>query len=210
MSSAGGGGGYNLVALHTTKTVSCTLSIIGASFILQHILRSPKRRQRVLTRLILVMSCMDLIFAVTFVLGSVVIPTQAVLPFPTPLAKGNWATCEAAGFMGGGSSHASILYNASLALFYLLTIRYGWSEYKLKHAHASLVEPCLHAVPLIIGWGIVIPGLPLNPFNPFPSGCGTYQRSTESRESSPFFFVKWMTYLALYVCCCFSYDMDLF
>jgi heme A synthase len=166
---------YNLVALHTTKTVSCTLSIIGATFIIQHVLRSKKRRQRVLTRLILVMSVMDFIFALTFALGAMVIPTDAAdeLPFPTPMARGTWATCEAAGFLVAGSSHASILYNASLSLFYLLTIRYGWSEWKLKNHANAVVEPCLHAIPLIIGWGIAIPGLPLNLYNPFPSGCGT-------------------------------------
>jgi hypothetical protein len=76
--------------------------------------------------------------------------------------------------VGVGSSYSSIVYHASLALFYLLTIKYGWSEWKLKHSHYKLVEPGLHAIPLILGWGVAIPGLPLNLYNPFPSGCGTY------------------------------------
>jgi hypothetical protein len=60
----------------------------------------------------------------------------------------------------------------------VLTIRYGWSNEKVK----LNAEVWMHAIPLVIGWGTAIAALPLDLFNPiawtcwlgtYPIGCGT-------------------------------------
>lgn len=83
-------------------------------------------------------------------------------------AVGTVGTCTAAGFFGQGASIASPLYNGSLALFYLLTIRYGWKD---ESSQFSRIEPLMHGIPLVFGWGTAIAGLPLKLYNPIGWTC---------------------------------------
>ena len=82
-------------------------------------------------------------------------------------ARGTIQTCTAAGFFGQGSSIASPLYNGSLALFYLLTVKYGWRDDPSGAAtmedgevdSPNLNHGCI--LSLVFGWGTAIAGLPL-------------------------------------------------
>ena len=153
------------LALEVTSIVVSFFSMAGSLYILQHILRDPQRRKATLTQIILGMSAMDFLYALVSSASTTIAPEEAVGD-KSPLARGTWATCEAFGFLGHGSSLSSAIYNASLTLHYLLTIRYGWSEQRLK----KLLIP-MHLVPLLIGWGMAIPGVPLDLYNPSPRGC---------------------------------------
>jgi hypothetical protein len=57
------------------------------------------------------------------------------------------------------------MYNAMLALYYLLTINYGWNEETLKR-----IEPYLHAIVLVFAFGTGILMIPLNVYNNVGAG----------------------------------------
>ena len=83
-------------------------------------------------------------------------------------------TCTAAGFFGQGASIASALYNGSLALFYLLTVKYSWKDDAFGAyggGKFSKVEPAMHVIPLVFGWATAIAGLPLLLYNPIGWTC---------------------------------------
>ena len=153
-----------LMGLPIARTLSSIPSVMGSFFIVQHVLRDPRRRHRTLTRILLGMAANDLLFSSVSVLSSSVVPRE-MRPW-VPFASGSWATCEATGFLTNGAAVSSAIYNASLTFYYLVTIRYGWTESRVRK-----VEPCLHFVPMLIGWGTAIPGLPLELYNPTPGRC---------------------------------------
>ncbi|KAL7480216.1 hypothetical protein ACHAW6_005909, partial [Cyclotella cf. meneghiniana] len=71
-------------------------------------------------------------------------------------AKGDEQTCTAQGFFIQIGTIACLL-NVSLALYYLLTIKYGWTEERFKRKH---VEGFLFAPPIVIGLVFAFVGLP--------------------------------------------------
>ena len=141
-------------------------SIIGSLYIVQHVLRSSKRRQRTYHRLLAVMSIMDFIYAIK-AFGST---------WPNPagtgyLTMGNTETCEAAAVLGHGGSLSSAMYNGSLTLYYLLTIAFSWRLDQIKR-----IEPLLHGLPLAIGWFTAFATIPMELMNPIGWTCwiGSY------------------------------------
>jgi len=136
--------------------------MFGSVFIIQSVLRNNHRSKRVYHRLLLLMSSMDLIFSIKEFMSTWIIPKETGVWG----AKGTTATCTATGFFGQGSGLTSILYNGMLTLFFLLTIRFGWTETRVQR-----IEPILHAVPLAIGWATAIAGLPLDLYNPIGINC---------------------------------------
>jgi len=79
----------------------------------------------------------------------------------------SYATCAAIGFFTQGGRLASVLYNSTLTLYYILLIRCGWKESRIKKA----AEPYLHIVPLLLGWTTAIVGVATRSFNITPTGC---------------------------------------
>lgn len=62
-------------------------------------------------------------------------------------------------------------------MYFLVTISFSWKEHKVRER----IEFLLHAIPLAIGWGTAIVGIPLDLYNPigwtcwigtYPPGCG--------------------------------------
>ncbi|KAL7477448.1 hypothetical protein ACHAW6_003255 [Cyclotella cf. meneghiniana] len=86
----------------------------------------------------------------------------ALTTLPTPEAdemygaRGNKQSCTAQGFFIQIGTIACFL-NVSLALYYLLTIKYGWSEGKLKRNHAAYF---LFIPPIAIGLVYAFVGIP--------------------------------------------------
>ena len=139
-------------------------SIVGSIFIVQHVLRSPKRRQGVYHRILLLMSVHDFIYSVKAFMSTWPMPKDTPFVYG---ASGNTATCTAAGFWGQGGALTSICYNGSLTLYFLLVVRYGWKEEYIKRK----VEVWLHLIPIAIGWSTAIAGLPLLLYNAFGWTC---------------------------------------
>ena len=164
------------LALAIVRSVFSIPSLIGSAYIMQHVLRSAKRREQGFTRIMLGMASMDFLFSMYAFSNRMPAPEST----GQPLALGNVTTCTVFGFLGQGSRCASVLYNASLTLYYLLTIRYSWTEGQWK----KYVELWAHLVPLVIGWGTAIAGIPLTLYNPAGATCSIqgYPRLCDSNS----------------------------
>lgn len=102
-------------------------------------------------------------------------------------ATGNQKTCDAQGFVVQFSS-AGILYMCSLQFQYLLVIKYGWGERRIRN-----VEKWFHAVPILFGAGTAIAALVLEQYNaanwdcwiaPSPPNCtSSYEVNKGSSDS---------------------------
>ena len=90
------------------------ISILSSTYIIQHVLKSRKRRSEVFHRLLLGLSLCDLFASTSFFMGTWPIPigTKGVY-----LASGNKATCDAQGFFQQFFGVAPPLYNGSLAVY---------------------------------------------------------------------------------------------
>jgi uncharacterized membrane protein len=89
-------------------------------------------------------------------------------------AVGSEATCTMQGFFIQVGI-ASSFYNVSLAIYYFLVIRKGWTEKEIR-----MLEPFMHSIPLLWGISTALIGIPLKLFNDanlwcwiasFPKGC---------------------------------------
>ena len=77
-------------------------------------------------------------------------------------ASGNITTCDVAGFFNHAGNLIVPLYNASLATFYLLLLKYNWTDTQIRNK----AEIYLHLVPLVVGWGIPVVCLVLGMYGP--------------------------------------------
>lgn len=92
------------------------------------------------------------------------------------LAAGNSMTCDIVGTLDQATSLATPCFSGSLAIYYLLIIRFGWREQKVRRSAESM----LLGVPILAGSSTAIAGLVLELYNPanwvcwiapFPPGC---------------------------------------
>lgn len=140
------------------------------------VLRDRKKMGLVYHRLLLVMSICDVILSSLLFLSSWPIPSGTPNVYG---AIGNTATCSAQGFFIQIAA-VSQLYNAYLAIYFLLIIRYSWSETQIKK-----LEPYVHGFSFLFAFGTASAGLALKLFNsantwcwiaPFPVGCNDGRR----------------------------------
>ena len=116
------------------------LSMLGSVYIIKYVLKSTNRRSTVYHRILLGLSVSDFLNSSAIFVGSWTIPKGTPGVY---LANGTTTTCTIQGFfiqMGVGTP----LYNASLALYYVLVVLYGWKEHELK-----TIEPALHLFPTL-------------------------------------------------------------
>lgn len=121
--------------------VTSTLSIVGSSSIIYMILADwTLKLTRPYHRFMLLMSIFDVLSSIAIAISVLAIPREEEFYG----AKGNQATCDAQGFLMV-LGMAVPLYNASLNIYYVLTIRYNVSFQQF-----SKFEPILHAVSILI------------------------------------------------------------
>eukprot|EP00804_Cyclotella_cryptica_P010052 CCRYP_020493-RB/>CCRYP_020493-RB protein AED:0.05 eAED:0.05 QI:45/1/1/1/0.75/0.8/5/445/885 len=153
------GTGYAGANTHTKQVVlvwlprvAAIFSMVGSLFIIYDTLRTPQKRNKLRSQLLSSLSFFD-------ILGSV---AYALTTLPTPQsdhlfgAQGNEQSCTAQGFFIQVGTIACFL-NVSLAVYYLLTIKYGWTEERLKKKH---VLGFLFAPPIVIGLVFAFVGIP--------------------------------------------------
>ena len=116
------------------------------------------------------------------VIGPAMVPQQLMGVdmgmYSIPGAGGNQWTCDLQGFVAYATGVSSGLYNVSLALCYLLMIRYQYSDDALR-----MLEPNFLYLPPFISLILAIPGLPFGIYNfsgtftcflrASPVGCST-------------------------------------
>mmetsp|Transcript_55292 Transcript_55292/g.83662 ORF Transcript_55292/g.83662 Transcript_55292/m.83662 type:complete len:464 (+) Transcript_55292:119-1510(+) len=167
------------------------ISFICSAYLVQHILRDPRKRKATYHRLVCGMSigdCFGSFFG--FVLSTWPMPKESGIWG----ASGNLQTVAAAGFFNQAGNLITPMYNGMLAIFYLLLLRYNWTDSRIKK-----IEPWLHAIPMTLGWGTAFAGLFLDLYGPanwiswiapFPSAAACQVRETCERGYN-FNFYRW-------------------
>mmetsp|Transcript_9925 Transcript_9925/g.16479 ORF Transcript_9925/g.16479 Transcript_9925/m.16479 type:complete len:409 (-) Transcript_9925:410-1636(-) len=161
LSSSSSSSSYNYsvqtILLAVVPKFPAALSILGSLFIVLDVTRSQKRRKLLSNRIMVGLSCSDILASTVYFLGTWFIPRGTTGQYgPIFLAAGNTATCNTSGFFTQ-LAICSPLYNASLCLYYLLSTKYVWSDRALNK-----LEPLLHAVPICFALGTATAGLILN------------------------------------------------
>ncbi|CAB9498701.1 expressed unknown protein [Seminavis robusta] len=139
-------------ALIWLSRVAAILSFLGASFILYDTLSDPKARTTTYHQLLVGMAIFDCVTAIAWCFATLPIPKEEAGHVEG--AMGTEATCTAQAFtiqLG----FTSVFYNASLALYYMLVIAFGWREFQLKK-----IKLYMHAVPITIGLGLALGAIP--------------------------------------------------
>lgn len=149
------------------------LSMFGSSFIIMKVIKKPRGQRNTYHRLLLGMSCCDLLASTCFFLTTWPIPSDEAVY----AASGNQATCVAQGFFSQFSL-ATAMYNASLSFFYVVRIRWQWNVKRIERQ----LEPALHTFALSIGIGTAIAGVVLNLYNNDSWECCTWMIHTISSK----------------------------
>jgi hypothetical protein len=157
------------MALALYPKFTAIASVVGSSLIIRDVIKVRKNRPDELStrhRILAGMSACDILSSSALFLTSWPVPKD--LPFGL-WNVGNKQTCSAQGFfihLGIGT----VIYNACLALYYLLVIRYGWkNEYIAKR-----VEIWMHFVAVGFALSTGVASLALNIFNPIGFGYSCF------------------------------------
>lgn len=125
-------------ALIVASKIAAFVSMIASSCVIYKILTNPSRRRVLKGRLILSMSIFDIVYSLSFFIGT--------WAFPKDLdvwgASGSDLTCKIEGF----TYHfglAALLYNIALAVYFLLAVRH-------RRLPEKKIECCFHATVLSI------------------------------------------------------------
>lgn len=171
------------------------LSLMGSTFIFQDIV-CHKHFHRVYHRLVLGLSVSDMIASIVNILSTWPIPEGTANVY---LASGTTQTCTAQGFFNELGNLATPLYNTSLCAYYVLVVRNGWVEERIRRK----VEPIMHVIPIIIASTIAILGLVFDLYNAsgwlcwianYPQGCSGDE--CERGEYSDIF--RWVHYAIIW------------
>lgn len=143
------------------------LSFTGSLFVIYDILRCGNntvakgnilKRNSIFHRIMLGLSTFDCIASFVNILSTWPTPSdQSSFIF---LASGTTETCTAQGFFNEFGNITTPLYSVALCVWYLLILKYGWSEEDCKK-----FEPYFHAIPVSVGLSMAVAGLPLKLFN---------------------------------------------
>ena len=197
-----------LKALAITPKITSSFSIICSVLIIKEVIADHRRNKgKVTLRALLGMSIIDVMASSGWFLSTWMAPVGSNAVY----AAGNTQTCTYQGFLLQIAIGAP-MYNSCLALYYLLTINYGWREERLQR-----LERWLHAFVLIFAFGTGILLIPLNVYNHIgavcwvvglPKGCenSNYQPSDVpcERGNDAWKYGFALFYVPLWVCIIFT------
>jgi hypothetical protein len=153
-----------LMAAALCPKFTAMASVVGSSLIIRDVIRIRNSKSYPLStrhRLLCGMSVCDIISSLALFLTSWPVPKETPRVFWN---VGTKETCAAQGFFMQ-LSIGTVIYNACLALYYLLVIRYGWKDEYI----AKRVEPWMHFIALAFTLCTGAAGLALDLFHPI--GC---------------------------------------
>lgn len=141
------------VALAVTPKFSSLFSLAGSSWIMLEVLSSKQKRHHPYHRLLLAMSCYDVLESIWNFLSTWPMPRsvdgdEAAAPV---WAVGTTQTCTAQGFFLT-LSVAVPIYNAFLALYYMLVINHNVRDRTLRR----VVEPAMHLAAAFWAFGTAL------------------------------------------------------
>lgn len=170
------------VAMAIGPKITAILSIFGSGYIIREaFFMDRKKRQKAFYRIMIGMSCSDILASAFLFLTTWPIPKEYVGIVYANM--GNTQVCTMQGFFLQ-LGIMTPLYNGVLASYYFMSIRLGWREEKI-----AKVEKFLHCAVLLFGLSTAVTGLRLTLFNnanawcwiaPYPANCQqSYQLSLE-------------------------------
>lgn len=154
-------------ALAIVPKVSSLLSFLSSAYVIYDVVRmycTKRKNLRLFHSIRFGMSVCDSMASAAWFFTTWPIPS-AVLPVYG--ARGTQGTCAAQGFFTQFSI-ATVFYSGFLALYHLLVIKFGWTEWRLKKARLG---PIVHAVSLTFGLGTSTVCLALGLLNPIGWDC---------------------------------------
>lgn len=153
------------IALVLVRPISSMLSLVGSAIIVSTVIRMDKTKQTPRDRILIVMSFYDILHSTASLTSTLpVVKSTGVFG-----AMGNRTTCEVQGFFIQISMFLP-MYNACLALYYMLRICYNLSDKTV----GTYVEPVFHILVSITGWTLAIFGWIRGLYNPIAAaelGC---------------------------------------
>ena len=157
--------------------VAAFLSILGSFVIIREITSDMREKKATaLSRMLLSMSIGDLMFSGAWFLTTWASPRE--LDYLRDTNYGTTGTCTAQGFFMEFGGIASLLFNASLAVFYLLIVKYSYREHQMQRLE-KWVQPGLWGAALIFA---TIP-LPLQMYNNTHLTCWLRSYPIDCHES---------------------------
>lgn len=159
------------LAVVSVQRLSAFLSLGSSLYIIWQVLcngdnPSSKKKSNVYHRLMLVMSFFDILSSAALFIGNWAMPEDIAYEF-IQHNIGNTATCDAQGFLLLLGWLGVVISNSALSLYFLMCIKYNWSNDKLKRR----LERPFHVVLLVFCLPLSIVGLVWNLYNPTVSYC---------------------------------------
>mmetsp|Transcript_50215 Transcript_50215/g.92857 ORF Transcript_50215/g.92857 Transcript_50215/m.92857 type:complete len:372 (-) Transcript_50215:456-1571(-) len=144
------------IALAVVPKISTVLSIVGSGWVTAEVLRDERKLEGIYHRLMLTMSLGDIFRSAAQFL------TTWPMPADTPGvygAAGSTATCTAQGFFFQAGL-PFILYNAYLALYFVMVLRWNWPNWRIRR-----YEPWALRITVALSACTSLAGLPLELYN---------------------------------------------
>jgi hypothetical protein len=133
------------------------LSVLGATYLGQDILKDETRRRKTINRVVLAMSSCDIIYSCFGpILGTLMVPSHESILH----SMGNQSTCNLQGMISTWFLTSSLGYQVELALTYSLIVTNGYSDERLRK-----IEPLLLLPPLVLGFMFGIIPFMLSAYN---------------------------------------------
>jgi len=166
------------------------LSILGSTMIISQVLQSRTNRGHTQQRLVCVMSIIDLTVSTAWFLTPLFV-TEEMDQFLWGI--GNMFSCSLQGFIVQFSI-SGVLYNASLSLYYLLVIKYGFQRQEMV-----IIEKYMHAFALLFGITTATTALALNLYEDANWDC--WISPTKQTFQWAFFFAPlWIAIIFVITC----------
>lgn len=114
--------------------ITGTMSFTSSIFVLQDILRDPRKRKSTYHLILCGLSCCDISSSLVFMMGTWIMQKNSQL-----YARGSLNTCAVFGFINQFANLGSVLYVATLSIYYLLILKFRWPDAKVKKVQIYLV-----------------------------------------------------------------------
>lgn len=114
--------------------ITGTISFSSSIFVLQDILRNPRKRTSTYHLILSALSCCDILSSFVFMMGTWIMEKDSQL-----FAGGTNATCAVFGFINQFANLGSVLYVATLSIYYLMILKLRWTDRKIKKVQAVLL-----------------------------------------------------------------------
>jgi len=160
-------------ALAIAPKFTAFLSIIGSLGIVVQVLCNRKHRTKTMHRIVMGMSMCDILTSVWYFAGTWAIPSGTSSSFGGnetetifwAAGDSNGVSCSFAGFFNQFAV-ATPLYNATLSVYFLLVVNYGWKDNRI-----AKIEWLFHALPVGYAFATSILAVAFNLYGPVEWTC---------------------------------------